>query len=212
MFVIVNDQNVILGPMDWRKLFFENIILEECEVTVELPYKNTEPFIVNDNIKILPATYTEDAFNSNIQKLNGPFWTLSATSAVGHFVAVPKDLDHIRSDLKELVAQKRWEKEVAGVKVTLNGSEYTAETDRDVRNLYTQAVLSGQSTNWKFKEGFVFLTQADLSTIVTAVVNHVNGCFLEESNRIVEIESISDVNLLNNLFDTYNPKVQDNGL
>ena len=88
MFVIVYNNNVILGPMPWRKWFFENAILDDCEVTVTLPTENSSAYIVNDQIKILPASYTTEPHNNITQVHNGPFWTIEENHAIGNFVAI----------------------------------------------------------------------------------------------------------------------------
>lgn len=205
MFVIVKDnQEVILGPMPWRKLFFQNILLEEHELEVELPQKNDGVYIVNDNFKILPAQYTEDAYDSKIEQLNGPFWTFYEDKAVGHFVKLNRQVEHVKSDLKALVAEKRWKKEVGGVKVSIQGNEYTADTSREGRGVYLQALqLGSDGSSWKFPEGFVQMSLAELQTVVTAIVTHVQTCFEEEAIRITEIDSKTVLTDLRILFDSY---------
>ena len=102
MFVIVHNNQVILGPMPWRKFFFENIIEEDCEVQVTLPQKNDGVYVVNNEISILPARYTHEEHNPITQKHNGPFWTFTDTEAIGNFVTLDKDVDHVKSELKDL--------------------------------------------------------------------------------------------------------------
>jgi hypothetical protein len=213
MFVIVHNNQVILGPMPWRKLFFENIIMEDCEVEVTLPQKNDAPYTVNDEIVILPARYTHEDFNPVTQKHNGPFWTITDTEAVGNFVTLDKDLDHVKSELKQLVADKRWIKEVGGIKVTFNGTEYSVDTSRDGRKVYIEQLqMNSTSYDWKFNEGYVTLTNSDLQSIVSSINQHLQSCFAEERTRIGDIESKTTLQDLQTLYDEYNPQVTPNGL
>lgn len=213
MFVIVHNDQVILGPMPWRKLFFENIILEDCEVEVTLPQKNDEVYVVDETISILPARYTYDDINPVTQKHNGPFWTIGETEAVGHFVTIDKDVHHVQSELKQLVADKRWSKEVSGIKVTLNGTEYSVDTSREGRKVYTEQLqMNATSYDWKFNEGYVTLSATDLQSIVTAINQHTQDCFAEERARITDIESKSTLADLEALHDDYNPQVIPNGI
>jgi hypothetical protein len=203
MFVIVKDNiEVILGPMPWRKLFFQNILLEEEDVSVVLPQQNDVAYVVNERFKILPAQYTEDSHNPKIEQVNGPFWTFTADLAVGHFYKQNRQLDHVKNDLKATAASKRWAKEVGGVKVTVQGSEYTADTSREGRGVYLQALqLGSDGSSWKFPEGFIQLSLVELQAVVSAIVAHVQTCFEDEALKIIEIDSKTTLAELRPLFD-----------
>lgn len=213
MFVIVYNNQVILGPMPWRKLFFENIIMEDCEVEVTLPQKNDTPFTVNEEIVILPARYTHEDFNPVTQKHNGPFWNITESEAVGNFVTLDKDVDHVKSELKQLVADKRWTKEISGIKVTFNGTEYSVDTSREGRKVYIEQLqMNSTSYDWKFNEGYLTLTNTDLQSVVDSINQHIQTCFAEERTRISDIESKTTLTELQTLYDEYNPQVMPNGL
>ncbi len=206
MFVIVHNNQVILGPMPWRKFFFENIIEEDCEVQVTLPQKNDGPYTVNSEIVIIPARYTYEDFNPITQKHNGPFWTITETEAVGNFVTLDKDVDHVKSELKQLVADKRWQKEVSGIKVTFNDIEYSVDTSREGRINYSQQLqLNLQTYDWKFNEGYVTLSKTDLQNIVDTINQHVQDSFTEERTRLGIIESKHTLADLEILYNEYNP-------
>jgi hypothetical protein len=199
--------------MPWRKLFFENIIMEDCEVEVTLPQKNTDPYTVNSEIVILPARYTHEEFNSVTQKHNGPFWTITSTEAVGNFVTLDKDLDHVKSELKQLIADKRWTTEVNGIKVTFNGVEYSVDTSREGRKVYIEQLqMNSSSYDWKFNEGYVTLTNSDLQSVVNSINQHLQSCFAEERTRISTIDSKTTLEDLQTLYNEYNPMVTPNGL
>jgi hypothetical protein len=199
--------------MPWRKFFFENIIMEDCEVEVTLPQKNDSPYIVNDEIVILPARYTHEEFNPVTQKHNGPFWTISDTEAVGDFVTLDKDVDHVKSELKQLVADKRWTKEVSGIKVSFNDVEYSVDTSRDSRHIYSVSLqMNSELYDWKFNEGYVTLSLSDLQNIVNSINQHVQDCFAEERSRVSMIDSKTTLEDLQSLYDEYNPQVMLNGL
>jgi hypothetical protein len=213
MFVIVYNNQVILGPMPWRKFFFENIIEEDCEVQVTLPQKNDVPYTVNDEIVILPARYTHEEHNPITQKHNGPFWTITETEAVGNFVAIDKDVEHLKSELKQIVADKRWKKEVGGIKVTINDIEYSVDTSREGRKIYIEQLqMNSSSYDWKFNEGYVTLSLVDLQNIVQSINEHIQNCFAEERNRINLIDSKTSLEDLELLHNEFNPRVTLNGI
>ena len=202
MFVIVHNQSVILGPMPWRKLFFENIIMEDCEISVTLPQKNDSVIVVNEDIVILPARYEETEYNTNTEQLNGPYWTFTDTEAVGAFTVMPKNIDIIRSEAAAKVTEKRWEKEVGGTKVNIKGTEYSVDTSREGRNIYIQAYQLGAVTNWKFPEGWIDLSVEDLGTIVMTIANHVQASFAEEKTLLDTIATAT-VQELDTMINSY---------
>lgn len=206
MFVIVHNNSVVLGPMPWRKRFFESTLADDLEIEVSLPSSNEGVYIVDANTKIMPAVYTEEPITSYTKKLDGPFWTFTETLATGSFVAVDKNIEHMRSDLKQLVADIRWSKETGGIKVAFGGVDYSIDTSRDGRNIFMQAAQLGANTTWKFNEGWVALTVADLQTIVQAVFTHVQLCFAEEAALVAQIEAATSIDQLATIHQTLTSK------
>ena len=194
MFVIVFNNNVILGPMRWNRFRFENEILEECEVSATLPDRNDnlDAVAVNQDIKILPVVGTpEPQFNPKIQFLNGPFWQFTATQAISSYVPEYKPLEAAKNQLKELVTAERYKKEVAGVKVTVQGVDVTVETDRDTRNVFVQKFMlmgDNDTVNWKFPETWLNLTKSDLGLIVASGAGYIQSQFDWELNKFNEID------------------------
>ena len=78
-----------------------------------------------------------------------------------------------------------------GVKVTIQGQEVTALTGREDRSIYLQAAqLGAANKTWKFGGNtWLVLSQADLNTIVTAVLDHVQTSFAEEAAKAAEIDA-----------------------
>lgn len=193
MFVIVHNNSVILGPMRWNRFRFENVIEEECEFTVSLPNSNDQPIIVSDNIKILPIQGTQDPeYNSRIEFLNGPFWVFTDTVAIQSFRVESINIEAIKNTMKAQTSAVRWKKETAGIKVIIQGTEVSVTTDRGDRDIFVQKFLlmgDSETVQWKFPEGWLVLTKADLGTIVTAGAQHVQDQFIWEAMKIAEIDA-----------------------
>lgn len=193
MFVIVHNNSVILGPMRWNKFRFENVIEEDCEFTVSLPSSNDQPIIVSDNIKILPIQGTQNPdFNSRIEFLNGPFWEFTDTVAIQSFRKESLNIDAVKNTMKAQTSAVRWKRETAGIKVTIQGTEVSVTTDRGDRDIFVQKFLlmsDSETVQWKFPEGWLVLTKADLGAIVAAGAQHVQDQFVWEAAKIAEIDA-----------------------
>lgn len=198
MFIIVENNQVILGPMNWRKTAFENCILDDCEVEITLPKSNDErsSIIVNENIKILPVTDIgiSNEYNSRTQWLNGPYYNFFDTYAEVFHTAYDKDINHFKSELKSEVAANRYKYEIKGITITIQGQEVFIYTNREDRNLYMQAFqLGSNNVNWKFGNTFLTLTNSELGTIVAAGATHIQSVFDWESSKVTVIDAASDL-------------------
>ena len=201
MFVVVYNNSVILGPMRWNRRRFENEILEECEVTAVLPDRNDgAPIMVSDSVKVLPVQSAEQPlFNPKIEFLHGPFWEFTDAAAISSYVVQPLPIDAVKNQLKAECAAERYRREVAGTKVTVQGTEVTADTGRGSRDIFTQKYLlaaDGEVVKWKFPEGWLDLTKSEFGVIVSAVAAHVQAQFDWESTRVTEIEACSTLEQL----------------
>ncbi len=208
-FALIQDNFVIVGPKLWNKLLFEEVLQEECDITYTLPTRNDDgtPYIISDTVKILPITsLPEPAFNSKIQRLDGPYWNFSDTTAEMYFTVGDLPIDAVKNNLIALVAANRYSAEVGGIKMTIQGNEVSIDTNRGARDIFFQAysVLGDTETvNWKFPECWMILSKAELGSIVEAIKAHVQTCFNWEQNKQVEINACQTLDQLNNIDTNY---------
>ena len=200
MFVIVYNNNVILGPMRWNRFRFENEIQEECEYSATLPDRNDDmsAITVSDNIKILPILGTENPeYNPKIQILHGPFWEFTDTHAIHSYRPEYMALEGAREMHKEQVGAERWNKENAGVTVTIRGNEYKFSSDRETRAVLLNAVTNLDVINWKFnRDSWLEMTKEEAQTVLNAIHTHVQECFNWEHSKIQELNNCSTVHEL----------------
>lgn len=191
MFVIIYQNSVILGPMRWNRFRFENEIQEECEFSVTLPDVNNAPIVVSDEIIILPIQGTPTPeFNSKVEFLNGPFWEFTDSVAIMSYSVEPLEINAVKNMLKEQVTTERWNKENAGVQVTLNTISYNFPTDRETRTIFQNAILNLDTINWKLdRETWIPLTKPDIQTILNTLLNYVQSCFDWEFTKFNEIDA-----------------------
>jgi hypothetical protein len=174
---------------------FSNCLLDEFNINYALPLSNPNNDVININetIRILPVTNLgpNAEYNQKIQQLSGPFYNFFPTYAEMYYVPVDKNIDIVKAELKQLIAAKRYEYEIQGVKATIQEIEVKLYTSREDRGLYLQAYqLGSNNANWKF-EGGVWLTlpNTDLGQIVVAVSTYVENVFDWESAKCTEIDS-----------------------
>ena len=197
MFVIVHNNYVILGPKKWNKLNFEEVLLEECEVTYALDTRNDnrDPIIINENTKILPVVgLSEPAFNSKIQRLDGPYWNLSDTEAQMYYTVGDLPIEAVKNRLKEVVAYNRYVKESEGIKIEVQNTLVSIDTARGSREIFFNtwlSMLEEETVNWKFPETWMTVSKSDMFSIVSAGKSHIQSCFDWEQNKTIEIESAS---------------------
>lgn len=195
MFVIIYNNSVILGPMKWNKVRFQNVILEECEVETILPISNGnfEPITINEEIKILPVQYAETPpLNQKIEMLNGPYWEFTPTHAIASYIVQSLPIDMVKGNLKAKLADERWKKEIKGIKVTIQSIEITVDTNRGTRDIFVQQyLLMGESdiVTWKFPETWLNLTKSDLGLIVATGAAYVKGVFEWEADLVGQIDA-----------------------
>jgi len=195
MFVIVYQNSVILGPMRWNRFRFENTIYEDCEeFSVTLADRNDEstPVVVSDDIKILPVQGTPNpAYNSKIEMLHGPFWEFKDTAAISSYTVLPIPIDAVKNQLKAVLANQRYIKEVKGTTVTVQGTEVTVDTARGVRDTLTQQYLlmvDSDTVQWKFPQTWLTLSKTEVGEVVRAAAAYVQTQFQWEAGLIAEID------------------------
>lgn len=206
MFVIVYQNSVILGPMRWNRFRFENTIYEDCEeFSATLPDRNDEmvAITVSDDIKILPVEGTPNPnFNPKIERLNGPFWQFTDTVAISSYVVEPLAIEAVKNQLKAVLANERYRKEIAGVKVTIQNVEVTVDTGRDTKNnLIQKYVLMNDSdtVQWKFNDTWLTLSKTEVGTLVRAGAEYIQQQFDWEAAMIQEINNATTLEQLDSI-------------
>lgn len=203
MFVIVHENNVVWGPKPWNKFGFEDVLRTDCEVEYTLSQRNDARSSVgiNEKTKILPVIELEKvAINPKIQTYQGPYYNFHEDRAEQHWQVQDLPIDIVKGSLKGIVAANRYLREIAGIKVNVQGNEVSVDTSRDGRQIYfdTYMAMNDQETIvWKFTEMWISLTKADLGAIVSAGKNHIQSAFQWEAEKAAEIDAATTLAELN---------------
>ena len=194
MYVLVHKERVLVGPRDWNRPMFEGA-LEKLKIQVMLPRRDPQnlPFIIDEDTYITNAAIVIPPHNERIETYHGPYWNFENRSlAVGTYEIKDKQIGSIRELLRNEAAAERYRREVAGTAMDLKGTTVTLDTSRDGRNVFIQKyTLMGESdtVNWKFPEGWLTLTKAELGSVVAAGAAYIQAQFDWEMAKVAEIQA-----------------------
>jgi hypothetical protein len=200
-YVVKYKDRIVLGIIPWNNQYIMDVMRNRYRETIEIPSIEPEesefPLIVNSDITIYPAEEDRPgSINPMIEFYQGPTWEFVDNKVIAHYVVLPLDLNSVKQNYKAKAAFLRYPKEVKGTKITLNGVEYKLETDRNSRVKYIERLASMSDTgtiNYKFNEGWVSLTKANVQSIVNAIDAHVQTAFDEEYALSLQIDAAQTV-------------------
>lgn len=205
LYVLINNNSIIYGASPWNAGMFKWNIENDLEmVCPPLPQKVGDDFILNidENTKILPAVLEYPNYNQKIEQLAGPFWEFTDTQAIGSFNVVDKPVLIVKNELKNSLANNRYQYEIKGTTVILNEKEYNIPTDRDSRNIYVQKILSMDETSasqFKLNGDMLELSKNDFVNILKSIDTYVQSAFDKEAEIINIIESTEDLTTLDGI-------------
>lgn len=203
MFVIVYNNQVVLGPMRWNRFRFENFLEEEHEISFTLQSSNTDtPLVLSEEFKILPTQTTPNPeHNPRIEMLQGPFWEFTDTHAISSYQVQPLTIEAVKNTLKAEAATHRWNRNSSSIQVPIADKVCKFSTDRDTINLLNNALIaSATSFNWKLDpNSWVTLTNTELQIILDAISAHIQTGFDSEYAKIAEIDTATTLNELNSI-------------
>jgi hypothetical protein len=124
--------------------------------------------------------------------------------AEAYYTAQDMPVDAVKNFLTSIVANARYIKETAGIKMTIQGTQVSVDTARGSRDIFFQAFLSigdNETMNWKFPETWLELIKSDLSLIVSAGRNHIQTSFDWENGWVNRVSAAVTLDDLNTLYD-----------
>ena len=193
MFVLTYNDVVFLGPMKWHPRMFTSVIKDDYDLDVTIPVTNPYNVRVDvtPEIVIRPVEFDpEPTFNPKIERLAGPFWTMQVDKVVGNYTVEDLPIEAVKNQLKTIVTDNRWKKEVGGITMNIQGQDVSVITERGDRDMYMQAYQLGVDTvGWKFIDKWLTLSNAELGTITSTVLAHVQSQFDWEGSKVTEIDN-----------------------
>jgi hypothetical protein len=204
LYVLIDGEYVVNGPREWNAKSFQNTLSDDYEINYVLPMQKEDfgIIVINDTLRILPASLTYPEYNSKIEYCDGPYWNYENNFAAGSFQVKDQPIDSVKANLKQIIAANRYNKEVAGTKTTIQELEVFIDTSRTNRNTYVNAynlMADTDTVNWKFAEGWLVLTKEEMSNVVTTGSNYINAQFDWELSKVDEINNCTTLEELNNV-------------
>lgn len=192
MFVLAHKNRVRVGPMEWNRGIFGGE-LEKLKINHLLSrYAPDElPLRIDQDTIVHRAEHDYPQHNAKIHYLEGPYWQLEEQRAVATYLVKDQPVDSVKYALKQRVAQQRWIKETAELKITVGLAEITVDTSRQGRSIYSQQhglMPDGETVPWKFPQQWLEVSKSDLATIAQAVAAQITEAFAWEKQKHDEID------------------------
>lgn len=182
MYALVHKNKVISGPRSWNREFFEFILKRRKIESGSIPKNPTEnlPYQIDADTCIMSASVVRDELNPFIQHHRGPLWEIQGDIAIATYETVDTELEFAKANYKDFLADKRYEKEVAGTTVTVQDQEVSINTSREGKIAFYQhysTMNENDVVNWKFVEGWLTLSKIEFGQVVQAITDHVQSAF-----------------------------------
>jgi hypothetical protein len=200
MYALVQNNEIKVGPRDWRYYFFKQYLdtndLDSSFLPINEP---SERKVITAEWKIIPVTQLDTpSYDPLFEQLSGPFLNINDEYITGHYTVSDISVDASKGKLKEIVTDTRYKVEVGGCNFTFpDSTEVKLYTTREDRGVYLQAyqiMSDDQSIVFKF-EGSVFksVTRDELGMIVATGSAHIQAAFDWESQLYAEIDACTTI-------------------
>lgn len=203
MYVVKYKDQIVLSTELWDSTHIVSWMKMNHELVISLPFDKPDdsdfPLVVNEDCMIFPVEVDRPAEVTNplVHYYYGPLWEILPNKVVAHYELHNLELHVVKGNYKGKAAYLRYQKEIAGIKVTIDGKEYQIDTNRESRSIFFRQLVTMSDTdviNWKFSnENWVQLTKQNLQLIVDSIDAHVQSAFNEEYALSLEIDSKQSV-------------------
>jgi|SaaInlV_120m_DNA_3_1039746.scaffolds.fasta_scaffold26738_2 hypothetical protein len=204
MYALVEDNQVLLGPIGFNYRLINSVLEEELEIpnrVSSLDYRRV-PFNITDNVRIIPAKNEEPfEFDPFCHIKTGPTVAVYDNEAVFTYSKQDKPLEQVKEEYKSLVSPVRKRKENEHINLTVNDTEIIVSLSRGIRaSLTTKLISSDGPYNFKFSgDNWILVTKENLQYIVTKIDEKVQELFDWELDKKREIDTCTSVEEIRNV-------------
>jgi hypothetical protein len=193
-YLITENKNIVLGPMDWRTRTFQSE-MEDLEVDYQVS-PNEGYYQVNDEVEIYPITAsTTPSYDADYQQLQGPFYTFDNQEATETYSVIDQDVNSSKNKLKTLINTESTQAKAKKTTVEIQGTFVTIST-ASIGDYTQQLALMGDSINWKFPEGWLVLSKVDLELVIVTCNGVIQSAFDVECAKHLLIDSCDSIDSL----------------
>ena len=140
----------------------------------------------------IPPRSTTTPIPTDLPAGKVPLWLGSSWTVIDAPV-YPVNFNGLRDELQAKVAEMRWKKETAGIKIAgVNIATGTADQNR-ITTVIANAQLAGVTTvDFKSVGGWVRLSIGEIQGIAAAIALHVQACFSAERTHSINVAALPD--------------------
>lgn len=181
--------------MDWNRAIFQGA-LEKENITTLLPRVAPEelPLVINQDARIARVEEVRPPMNPMVEYYYGPLWDTTGDVVIANYEVHDTAIEFARGNFKSQAAEERWKKEVAGTTLNIQGTTVTVDTSREGRNIFIQKyslMADAETVNWKFPEGWLTLTKAELGAAIATGAAFIQQSFDWEKEVNDQIDAAS---------------------
>ena len=200
LYALVHNNQIQVGPRDWRYSFFLGYILDEELDSTELPRRAPEQAVITEQWQLLPITNLDTpSLEAPFERLVGPFWAIHEDHITGYYDKEDAPIHEVKGVLKNKLANNRYRVETGNLTYTFpDGQEVDIYTEREERMIYLNTMLvlpddgavSFKFKNDKFRNG---VTKQQLSEIVAMGTQHIAEAFGWEAMKVDEVDAATTI-------------------
>jgi hypothetical protein len=192
-YVVLHQGRVIWGPREWNPLSIENAIEFQSGKDVMI---GADPIVgrleqLQDFTILRVKSEETPLYDALFETLEGPFYghNVPEGTTTIKWNVVPDTVPYIAGKIKQQIEAKRYQKEIEGIDIEIDGVTYKFPTDREQRNRLTIQSVCGGPVAWKIAGAWVDLTAEQLNDIANRINAHVQKWFAWERESIVMVEA-----------------------
>lgn len=214
MFALVNDKELILGPIQFNSRLINATLEEELEIDYKLSpsdYLNV-PITITDKVKVLKVLEEKPPYNSRYETVTLYNYEILEDQVIFYYQKNSKDLSIIKQDYKNIISSERWNRENLGyINFVLNENEIQISTSRENRISLVTKLSSGDGPyNYKFGSNWFEITSNIIRNIISKIDEKVQTDFNWELEKIQEIDNCTSIEELEKIdFFDVNLRIQD---
>lgn len=209
MFALVNDTELVLGPIEFNYRLINSTLEDELEVDYRIqPSDHSKvPLLISEKIKLLKAVDDKPEYDARYEEIFLYKYEIINDEVIFYYDKSSIDLDKIKSSYKAVISNERWKRENSGyITQLIDNSEIKISTNRETRiSLITKLASGNGPYNFKFGDTWAEIRGEDISQIILKIDQKIQTHFDWELEKINEINSCSSVEELNSI-DFFDPE------
>lgn len=203
MFALLNDNELVLGPIEFNYRLINSVLEDELEIDYRIePSDHARvPIIITEKIKLLKVVEDKPQYDPRYEEILLYKYEIINDEVIFYYQKSNIDFDKIKNEYKKVISNERWIRENSGhITHLINNTEIKVSTNRETRiSLVTKLASGSGPYNYKFGDVWVEITGEDVGNIITKIDEKIQVDFNWELQKINEINLCSSIDELNSI-------------